>query len=196
MTGVQTCALPIYAAPLTEARKADINEDFKGLWVATVLNLDYPLKATTDSETLKNEALRIIEAADAMGLNAIVLQVRPSADALYKSDIYPWSKYLTGKQGLAPNDGFDPLAFWIEEAHKRDIAIHAWINPYRITKKTASEPTLDYASLAATHPAKLHPEWVVEHSDGNLYFNPGLPEVRKHIEDSIVEIIEIGRAHV
>jgi uncharacterized lipoprotein YddW (UPF0748 family)/N-acetylmuramoyl-L-alanine amidase len=179
-----------YAAPLSDARKAEINEDFKGLWVATVLNLDYPLKATTDSETLKNEALRIIEEADAMGLNAIVLQVRPSADALYKSSIYPWSKYLTGKQGLAPNDSFDPLAFWIEEAHKRDIAIHAWINPYRITKKTANEPALDYASLSTTHPAKLHPEWVVEHSDGNLYFNPGLPEVRKHIEDSIGEIID------
>ncbi len=179
-----------YAAPLIDARKAEINEDFKGLWVATVLNLDYPLKATTDSETLKNEALRIIEEADAMGLNAIVLQIRPSADALYKSNIYPWSKYLTGKQGLAPNDGFDPLTFWIEEAHKRDIAIHAWVNPYRITKKTAAEPALDYASLAPTHPAKLHPEWVVEHTDGNLYFNPGLPEVRKHIEESIIEIID------
>ncbi len=179
-----------YAAPLTEARKAEINEDFKGLWVATVLNLDYPLKPTTDSETLKNEALRIIEEADAMGMNAIVLQIRPSADALYKSNIYPWSKYLTGKQGLAPNDGFDPLAFWIDEAHKRNIAVHAWINPYRITKKTASDPSLDYASLSPTHPAKLHPEWVVEHKDGNLYFNPGLPEVRNHIVESINEIID------
>jgi len=179
-----------YAEPLTDAKKAEINKDFKGLWVATVLNLDYPLKATPNSETLKKEALLIIEDAKAMGLNAIVLQVRPSADAFYQSDIYPWSKYLTGKQGLAPTDGFDPLAFWIEEAHKRGISIHAWINPYRITKKTASEPALNYAALSPTHPAILHPEWVVEHSDGNLYFNPGLPEVRKHIEESIVEIID------
>ena len=178
-----------YAETLSEQRATEINEDFRGLWVATVLNLDYPLKATTDSETLKREALKIIEDADAMGINAIVLQIRPSGDALYKSSIYPWSKFLTGKQGLAPSNNFDPLQFWIDEAHKRDIAIHAWINPYRITKKTASEPALNYAALSANHPAILHPEWVVEHTDGNLYFNPGLPEVRQHIVDSILEII-------
>jgi len=178
-----------YAEPLSEQRQSEINEDFKGLWVATVLNLDYPLKATTNSETLKSEALKIIEDAESMGINTIILQIRPSADALYKSSIYPWSKYLTGKQGLAPANDFDPLKFWIDEAHKRDIAIHAWINPYRITKKTTSEPAHNYASLAPNHPAILHPEWVVAHSDGNLYFNPGLPEVRKHIVDSIIEII-------
>lgn len=168
----------------------EINNNFKGLWVATVLNLDYPEKATTDSSTLKKEALQILNDAEAMGFNAIILQVRPSADAFYKSDLYPWSKYLTGKQGVSPSDNFDPLAFWVEEAHKRGIAIHAWINPYRITRKSASEPAHDFSQLASNHPAKLNPTWVVSHTDGNLYFNPGIPEVRDHIALSINEIIQ------
>ncbi|MDH8678319.1 family 10 glycosylhydrolase [Fusibacter bizertensis] len=182
-------ASPSYAGTLTDTRLEEINNDFKGLWVATVLNLDYPSKATTDSATLKKEAIEILDKAQIMGINAIVLQVRPSADALYQSKIYPWSKYLTGKQGVAPSDDFDPLKFWIDEAHKRNIALHAWLNPYRITRKNGSEPSYDYSSLASNHPAKLHPQWVVEHTDGNLYFNPGLPEVREHIVESIMEIV-------
>lgn len=179
-----------FSEALNQDTQNEINEDFKGLWVATVLNLDYPEKATSNSVVLKKEALEILNDAHAMGFNAIILQVRPSADAFYKSDIYPWSKYLTGKQGLAPTDDFDPLAFWVDEAHKRGISVHAWINPYRITKKNAADPAHDYTQLAANHPAKLNPSWVVEHSDGNLYFNPGLPEVRDHIALSIKEIID------
>ena len=179
-----------FSESLNQERQDEINDDFKGLWVATVLNLDYPSKATSDSSTLKKEALQIINDAQAMGFNAIILQVRPSADAFYKSDIYPWSKYLTGKQGLAPKDNFDPLAFWIEEAHKRGIAVHAWINPYRITRKLATDPAHDLTQLASNHPAKLNPSWVVAHTDGNFYFNPGIPEVREHIALSIKEIIQ------
>ncbi|GAB6109646.1 family 10 glycosylhydrolase [Fusibacter bizertensis] len=182
-------ATPTFADSLTTERLDEINKDFKGLWVATVLNLDYPSKTTTDSATLKKEAITILDKAQSMGINAIILQVRPSADALYQSKIYPWSKYLTGKQGVAPSDNFDPLKFWIDEAHKRNIALHAWLNPYRITRKNASDPAFDYNSLASNHPAKLHPEWVVEHTDGNLYYNPGLPEVRAHIVDTIMEIV-------
>lgn len=176
--------------PLSTQRQNEINDHFNALWVATVLNLDYPSKPTSDSVTLKAEALSIIEEAHAMGINAIVLQVRPSADAFYKSSIYPWSKYLTGKQGLAPSDGFDPLEFWINESHKRGIAVHAWINPYRITRKTSTEPAHDFASLSTNHPAKLNPSWVVSHTDGNLYFNPGIPEVIDHISESVLEIVK------
>lgn len=179
-----------FAEPLSVERQAEINEKFNALWVATVLNLDYPSKPTSDGSMLKAEALSIIEEAHSMGINAIILQVRPSADALYKSRIYPWSKYLTGKQGLAPSEGFDPLEFWIEESHKRGIALHAWVNPYRITRKTASEPAHDFSSLTVDHPARLNPSWVVSHSDGNLYFNPGIPAVIDHITESIVEIVK------
>ena len=164
--------------------------DLRGVWVSTVVNIDYPTKATIDVEVLKSEALRILDNAKDMGMNAVFLQVRPCSDAIYKSKYFPWSKYLTGTQGLAPADNFDPLEFWITEAHKRGIELHAWLNPYRVTKQSGKEPAHDFASLAPNNPAKLHPDWVVKHSDGNLYYNPGIPEVRKLVIDGITEIIE------
>jgi uncharacterized lipoprotein YddW (UPF0748 family)/N-acetylmuramoyl-L-alanine amidase len=159
--------------------------EFRGLWVATVANTDYPSKPTTDPAVLKAEAIKILDNAKSMGINVVFLQVRSTEDALYKSKIFPWSKYLTGTQGLAPADGFDPLAFWVTEAHSRDIELHAWINPYRITK---SKESLN--SLYAANPARLHPDWVVKYSDNNLYFNPGIPEARKLIVDGIREILD------
>ncbi len=111
-----------------------VRADFRGLWVSTVVNIDYPVKPTTDPAKLKSEAIRILDLAQDTGFNAIFLQVRPTADAFYKSGIFPWSRYLTGKQGTAPDGGFDPLKFWVEEAHKRGLELHAWINPYRVTK--------------------------------------------------------------
>ncbi len=164
-------------------------DEMRGLWVATVVNIDYPVKPNTDANELKKEAINILNHAKNMGLNAVFLQVRPTADALYPSKYFPWSKYLTGSQGLIPSDNFDPLKFWVEEAHRRGLELHAWINPYRITKKTANEPKHDLASLAPSHPAVLNPDWVVKHTDGNLYFNPGIPEVRKLVIDGVLEII-------
>lgn len=167
-----------------------MKNDFRGIWVATVLNIDYPKKPATNPDILKQEAIEVLDNAKTLGMDAVFLQVRPSGDALYNSNFYPWSKYLTGEQGQAPDDGFDPLTFWVEEAHKRGIELHAWINPYRITKKTASESKHDFNSLDPVNPAVINPDWVVKHSDGNLYFNPGLPQVRKYIIDGVLEIIE------
>lgn len=164
--------------------------DLRGVWVSTVINIDYPTKPTTDIEALKSEAIQILDNAKDMRMNAVFLQVRPSSDAIYKSNYFPWSKYLTGTQGLAPADNFDPLEFWIAEAHKRGIELHAWLNPYRVTKKSGSEPAYDFGSLAPNNPAILHPEWVVKHSDGNLYYNPGIPEVRQLVINGIMEIIQ------
>lgn len=161
----------------------------RGMWVASVLNIDYPAKPTTDSDILRTEALNALDKAQSMGLNAVFLQVRPAADALYQSQYFPWSKYLTGTQGVAPKSDFDPLTFWVTEAHKRGIQLHAWVNPYRITKKTAAEPAQELKQLAPTHPARLHPEWTVKHTDGNFYFNPGIPEVRQLVIDSSLELI-------
>lgn len=164
--------------------------DMKGLWVATVLNIDYPSKASTNPDILKREADAVLDKAKEAGLNAVFLQVRPTADAIYPSKFFPWSRYLTGKQGLGPSDTFDPLAYWVEGAHKRGLQLHAWINPYRITKKTSKEKSHDFDSLSPDHPARLHPEWVVLHTDGNLYFDPGLPAVRQYIIDSISELCD------
>ncbi|HOQ07942.1 MAG TPA: family 10 glycosylhydrolase [Clostridiales bacterium] len=173
------------------AQSSQVSEkkEMRGLWVATVVNIDYPSKPTTDPEVLKKEAIEILDTAKDTGLNAVFLQVRPTADAFYKSKIFPWSKFLTGTQGKAPDNGFDPLAFWIEEAHARGIELHAWINPFRITKKTASEAKPTISSLHSSHPARKNPGWVVQYSDGNLYFDPGIPEVRKLIVDGIMELV-------
>lgn len=174
------------------APTADVHRkrEMRGLWVASVVNIDYPSKPVTDPEQLKSEAINILDHAEYVGLNAVFLQVRPTSDAFYRSEIFPWSKYLTGTQGLAPEGGFDPLQFWITEAHNRGIELHAWINPYRVTKKTSKEKSHDFASLDASNPARVNPEWVVKHSDGNLYYDPGLPEVRKLVFDGVLEIVE------
>lgn len=169
--------------------KDDTKKEMRGLWVASVVNIDYPKKPSADPEILKAEALKILDLAKDTGLNAVFLQVRPTADAFYKSQYFPWSKYLTGTQGKAPDGGFDPLAFWVTEAHKRGIELHAWINPYRITKKTASEAKPTVNSLHSSHPARRNPSWVIQYKDGNLYFNPGIPEVRKLIVNGVMEIV-------
>lgn len=170
---------------LISTGQAYVSDDMRGVWVASVYNLDYPSKGTISSWTLKEEAIKILDNVHSMGLNAVFLQVRPSADAFYPSTIFPWSEYLTGRNGLAPENNFDPLEFWVEEAHKRGIELHAWINPYRITKDGDKE----YAELSKDSPAKRYPEYVVRHSDGNYYFNPGIPEVRKLVVDGALEIV-------
>lgn len=173
--------LPLFTS---SADSATSDEDMKAVWVSSVYNLDYPKKATTSASTLKKEAITILDNVKKVGLNSVILQVRPSADSLYKSEFFPWSKYLTGKQGVAPDNGFDPLEFWVSEAHKRNIELHAWINPFRITKGEKAE----FDSIISSNPAKKNPSYVVTHSK-NYYFNPGLPEVRKLIVDSTVEIV-------
>lgn len=161
------------------------NTEFRGVWVPSVLNLAYPSKPTQNANTLKKEADAVLDNAKALGFNAVFFQVRPSSDALYKSSIYPWSNYLTGTQGVAPTDGFDPLQYYIEGAHARGLELHAWVNPYRITSDAGQ-----VNSLSVNNPAILHPELVVKYTNGKLYFNPGEPEARKMIIDGIAEIVD------
>ena len=115
-------------------------------------------------------------------MNAVVVQIKPTADAFYPSNYYPWSEYITGTQGKDP--GYDPLAFMIEETHKRNIEFHAWINPYRITMNHT-----DINRLSNNHPARQHPNWVVPYG-GKLYYNPGIPEVKKFITEGALEIVQ------
>ena len=169
--------------------------EMRGVWVASVYNLDYPTKQTTDAEILKKEAIKILDDAKDLGMTAVFLQVRPTADALYKSNIFPWSRFLTGRNGLAPQNDFDPLEFWIQEAHKRNLELHAWINPYRVTKNGDQE----YQGICADSPAKKNSNWIVRYSDGNYYFDPGIPEVRTLVVEGIAEIVnnyEIDGIHM
>ncbi|MDO5784051.1 MAG: family 10 glycosylhydrolase [Eubacteriales bacterium] len=159
----------------------------RAIWVATAYAIDYPSNPTTDVEALKTRCNAILDAAKADGCNTIYLQVRPAADALYPSDLFPWSRYLTGTCGTAPADSFDPLAYWLQQAHARSMKLEAWVNPYRIC--AGQNAASDFASLPDSSPAKQHPDWVVT-CDGSYYFNPGLAEVRQMICDGIREIVE------
>ncbi len=160
-------------------------EKMKGVWVATVSNIDYPKKATVDPQQLMKYADEILDNCQQLGFNAVFFQVRPAGDAMYPSKIFPYSQWLTGSQGLAPDNGFDPLAYWVEGAHKRGMELHAWINPYRITNNGIS---LD--SLAYTNPARSNKELTIHYSNGNYYYNPALPEVRQLVIDGILEIVD------
>ena len=162
------------------------DKDFRAVWVSTVLNLDFPSKKGLTVDQMKQEVRDTVARAKAIGLNAVVLQVRPNADALYKSDLFPWSEYLTGSQGIAPANGFDPLAYWIEQCHANGLELHAWINPYRVTH--TSHKRTDVSKLAAKSPARQNPSWVLTYG-GALYFDPGLPETQKLVIDGVKEII-------
>lgn len=160
-------------------------DGMRGVWVSTIYNIDYPSAQGLSADALKSEADTVLDNIAAMGLNTVFLQVRPSADVLYPSEIFPWSRYISGTVGQAPDGDFDVLAYWVEGAHSRGLQLHAWINPYRITKDGQSE----WDTLPENSPAKQHPEWVVEYED-NYYFNPGLPAVQQLVVDGAAEIVE------
>ena len=164
--------------------------EMRGVWVSSVYNLDYPSRQGLDGAQLRQEADTIIENAKNWGLNAVFLQVRPSADALYPSELVPWSAVLSGTQGQAPADSFDPLAYFVERCHAEGLELHAWLNPYRITRTAAASREEAFALLCDGHPAKALAEHVVFHSDGCLYYDPGKPEVQQHLLAVAREILE------
>lgn len=172
--------LPVQAAQL----------ELRGLWVSSVYNLDYPSRAGLSEAQLMEEADVIIQNAKSWGMNAIFLQVRPSADALYRSELVPWSAVVSGTQGQAPAGGFDPLAYFIEQCHAQGLELHAWLNPYRITRKAASSREEAFAQLCDSHPARELADFVVFHTDGCLYYDPGRPEVQQHLLEVTGEILK------
>ncbi|WP_044641685.1 glycoside hydrolase family 10 protein [Risungbinella massiliensis] len=167
------------AVQATDSEPTWTKHQLRAMWIASVVNVDWPSKTGLTKEEQQKEFLHKLDTAKSMNMNAVVVQVSPTADAFYQSNIYPWSKYLSGTQGVDP--GYDPLAFMIEEAHKRNLEFHAWLNPYRISMDT------NLNGLVDNHPAKQHPEWV-ESYGGKLYFNPGIPAVRQHIQNVIKEV--------
>ncbi|MFA5328678.1 MAG: family 10 glycosylhydrolase [Prolixibacteraceae bacterium] len=155
--------------------------EFRAVWVATVNNIDWPSKPGLSTEQQKTEAIAILDMHARNGMNAIIMQVRPASDAFYPSDLEPWSRYLTGTPGKAPSPYYDPLEFWIQECHKRNMEFHAWLNPFRVAQN-ANEP------LATNHIAFQHPEWVVNYG-GKLYFDPGLPQTREFVTKVVADIV-------
>ncbi|GIV59512.1 MAG: hypothetical protein KatS3mg043_0601 [Rhodothermaceae bacterium] len=155
-------------------------EEFRGTWIATVYNLDWP--RSTSPTAQQSELIALLDELKTAGINAVFFQVRSAADAFYASSYEPWSAWLTGEQGRPPEPFYDPLAFAIEEAHKRGMELHAWINPFRAV--TGDTP------LAPNHIAVTHPEWLLSFDGGNLkILNPGIPDVRSYIADVIMDIV-------
>ena len=155
---------------------------FRATWVSTVANIDFPKKADIGNyEAQQQHLIEMLDEFQAMNLNAIVFQVRPTADALYKSDLEPWSHWLTGKQGEPAS--YDPLEFVCAEAHKRGIDVHVWINPYRVTI-----PAMNIDSLAPSHMYHQHPEWFVKYGK-QWYYNPALQETRDFLCQVVADLV-------
>ncbi|MCK4992803.1 MAG: family 10 glycosylhydrolase, partial [Bacteroidales bacterium] len=155
--------------------------EFRGVWVATVANIDWPSEPGLSTYEQQHEILDIVDMHKKNGINAIILQVRPTADALYSSELEPWSGFLTGEQGKAPDPFYDPLEFWIREAHKRGMELHAWFNPYRINVDTA-----DF--LSGSHIIHKHPEWLFSYG-GRFYFSPANPGVWNFVREVVVDVV-------
>ncbi|OON95253.1 MAG: hypothetical protein ATN31_11345 [Candidatus Epulonipiscioides saccharophilum] len=155
-------------------------QPMRGIWISTIANIDFP-KNIGDATLQKEEMISYLDELELIGINTVMFQVRPTADALYESKINPYSNVLTGIQGKDP--GYDPLEFIIEEAHKRDIDVHAWLNPYRVSKCGTK-----FEDLVASHPARLNPNMLFEFEDA-LYYNPELEIVKVHIQNTVEELV-------
>ncbi|WP_209721956.1 glycoside hydrolase family 10 protein [Duganella sp. 1411] len=166
--------------------------EFRAAWVSTVANIDWPSRNNLSPEKQQAEAVAILERCKALNLNAVVLQVRPSADAIYPSELEPWSEFLTGQQGRAPKGGYDPLQFWIEQAHARGLELHAWFNPYRARHATAKSP------LARNHIANTNPEAVKTYGR-YLWMDPGESAASQRTLDVILDVVrryDIDGVHI
>jgi uncharacterized lipoprotein YddW (UPF0748 family) len=158
-----------------------VPREFRAVWVATVGNMDWPSKAGLSTEEQKAELVALLDRVAALHMNAVVLQVRPAADALYRSSIEPWSDVLTGQMGRAPEPFYDPLAFAVTEAHKRGLELHAWINPYRA--KVPSTKTMSSKHISRTNPD------LVRSYGPYLWMDPGDPAVRRRTVRVVLDIV-------
>lgn len=163
------------------AALAPRKRELRAMWISSVVNIDWPSRTGLSAADQQAEFLHWLDVAEQFNLNAVFVQVRPTADAFWPSPLEPWSQYLTGVQGQDP--GYDPLAFIVDEAHRRNLELHAWYNPYRVSMGA------DPSKLVPEHPARVHPEWIWAYG-GKLYFDPGLPEVQEHIQQAILHSVE------
>ncbi len=178
----ETIFLLFILLSVTFSQNQNPKRELRGAWIATVVNIDWPLSKDNSTEIQKQNLRNQLDSLADVGMNAIFFQIRTECDALYKSNFEPWSYWLTGKQGKAPEPFYDPLKFAIGESHKRGMELHAWFNPYRAVRDTA------YYLLDESHVAVQHPEWIITSKKFKM-LNPGLPEVRKHILDVMNDVL-------
>ena len=173
--------LPIPLAAQNTTKIAPKRE-FRGIWVATVSNIDWPSRPGLSADQQKQELIGLLEQHKNNGMNASVLQVSPAADAFYTKSREPWSQWLMGKQGISPGAGYDPLAFAIKEAHFRGMELHAWFNPYRATMSAN-------AIVHESHMTRKRPELFFTYA-GKKQFDAGIPEVREYIVQVILDVVK------
>jgi len=176
---VPPAAPPPAARP--EAAPA-VRPEFRGVWVATVANIDWPSARGLPSGAQRAEMVAILERAAALNLNAVVLQVRPAADAIFPSVFEPWSEFLSGESGRAPDPPWDPLAAWVAEAHRRGLQLHAWFNPFRARHSSAKSP------IPPGHIARRRPDLAREYGS-QLWLDPGEEEVQAHALAVILDVV-------
>lgn len=177
-----TICLLTYTFNLSAQTLNSPKREFRGVWIATVVNIDWPSKAGLTTEQQQSELIKILNEHQKQGINAVMFQVRPAADALYAKSDEPWSQWITGVQGQAPNPFYDPLEFAINEAHKRGMELHAWFNPYRATFDNID------SKISKDHITRIKPEWFFSYG-GKKLFNPGIPEVREYITKVIMNVV-------
>lgn len=159
------------------------DREFRAAWVATVANIDWPSKPGLSTAEQKAEALAILDKCAELNMNGVVFQARPHCDALYASELEPWSYYITGKQGQAPNPYYDPLEFWVEEAHARGIELHVWFNPYRAHHKATK------GELAPNHVSNTMPDVVRKLADGTWWLDPADPRVQDISVNVVMDVV-------
>ncbi|QJR38097.1 glycoside hydrolase family 10 protein [Gemmatimonas groenlandica] len=176
-------ATPARVRPVVSAEAPPLAREFRGVWVASVANIDWPSKRSLSTAEQQAELIALLDRAAALKLNAVLFQIRPAADALYASKIEPWSEYLTGAQGRAPVPFWDPLEFAVKEAHARNLELHAWFNPYRARHTDAKSP------LSSTHIARTNPSLVKPYA-GYLWMDPGEPAVRARTLRVVLDVVK------
>ncbi|MBW8897944.1 MAG: family 10 glycosylhydrolase [Massilia sp.] len=187
-----TPSVPLDGATAAGDQPPPAPREFRAAWVSTVANIDWPSKPNLSAEKQQAEAIAILDRARALNLNAIVLQVRPAADAIYPSKLEPWSEYLTGAQGQAPQPWYDPLKFWITQAHARGLELHAWFNPYRARLNGARSPA------APNHITRTNPAAVKSYGK-YLWMDPGEDAAVKQTLDVVLDVVrryDIDGVHI
>lgn len=166
----------------SHAQSDSVKPEMRAVWIATVANIDWPDYPTTNSEIQKASFIRLLDYHKSNGINTVIVQVRPSSDAMYPSVFEPWSQWLTGVQGQAPTPFYDPLEFMITETHKRGMEFHAWINPYRAVNNIFS------SSISEQHVTKTHPDWFITYGE-KKYFDPGNRDCQHYVIEVVKDIV-------
>lgn len=173
---------PVIEVPL-RVELPQVDREFRGAWIATVANINWPTKGNYATEAQKREAIQLLDLLKENNFNAVIFQVRPSADALYDSPHEPWSYFLTGQIGKRPNPYYDPLTFWVEEAHKRGLELHVWLNPYRAHHSTGGAVTSESMVRKASN-------MVVRLKNGMYWFDPANPHTQDHAARVVLDIVK------